>query len=157
MLKCPICGAELIHIRGDLCKCSQCLFAGDPKNITELKRNIRKIDAIIKIKEDEMEYLLDARREAILKGNAVYLRQVLNDISLTPSQANSSSYPTVAKTLSSRNKLGLMIASLELGAFLSWLIDNCYELTSGNLPLVQTLIPFIILFQAIILLAVSWE
>lgn len=156
MLKCPICGAELIHVRG-LCKCSQCLFAGDPKNIMELKRNIRKIDAIIQMKEDEKEFFLEARKEAILKGNVVYLRQVLNDISLTQPQANSSSYPTVAKTLSFRSKLGLMIASSEVGAFLRWLIDNCYELSSGNLPLVQTLIPFIILFQAIILLAVSWE
>lgn len=155
-MKCPICGTNLLHVRSDLFECPQCLFVGSPKNVMEIISYIRKIDAIIETKEDEKEYLLDARREALLKGNAVYLKRVLNDVGLNFPQTTSSSNPVVAKKPSFASTLGLMIASLELGAFMSWFIDNCYELTSSHLPLTQALIPFIILFQALILLVVAW-
>lgn len=155
-MKCPICGANVLHTRPHICKCPKCSFVGTPKYIMKLLDDIRKIDTILKRMEDEKEYLLDVRREA-LKGNVAYLNRVLNEVSSNPSQNPSSSNPAMAKRPSSASKLGLMIASLELGAFVSWVVDNGYELASGNLPSTQALIPFILLFQALILLVISWK
>lgn len=155
-MKCPICGANVLHARSRICKCPKCSFIGTTDDIVELSGGIRKIDTILETMKDKKEYLLDARREA-LKGNVAYLNHVLEKTGSNPSQNYSSSNLALSRRSSSGSKLGLMIASLELGAFMSWLIDNCYALVDGDLQPTQTVIPFIFLFQALILLAVSWK
>lgn len=149
-MKCPRCRTELLHVKGNICECPQCTFMASPKDVKEFTSNIRKIDAIIKANKDENEYLLDARSQALIRGNIAYLQEVLAEIGSTPN-----SYPTNNPSLAS--KLGLMIASIELGSFMSWFVDNCYQLAEGKIPSIQALIPFIFLFQAVILLVVSWH
>lgn len=156
-MKCPRCDATLLGVGGDLYECPQCFYIGSFKGILEFKKTIRQVDSIIETKEAEKEYLLDARREAILKGNTVYLQKVLTENSSYSPQVYSSSCPVIVKRKSFRSKLGLMLASVELGAFMSWLLDNFYALMDGKLPLIQGVLPFVFLFQSVILLVVSWD
>lgn len=153
-MKCPICGTNLAYVRYDLCECPECLFGGEPKKILQLIGYLKEIDDIIERLENERDYLLNTRKEALIYENLTRLQQVLRE---QRHQTPSSSCLTVTENLSTTRRLGLMIASLELGAFVGWFIEYYYELASGYLPLPQALLPFMFLFQAMLLLVVSWK
>jgi len=152
-LKCPICGVTLLHNSSGSYKCSNCQFEGKRNEILELKRNLQKIDAILDMKQAEIEYWHETRRLAI-QGVRQYVRNAFSANHSNPSQASTT---TTVQKRSIKMKLGQMLASIEIGTSSGWFVYNSYALATGTLSSAYALIPFIFLIQGIVLFIVSCE
>jgi hypothetical protein len=78
-MKCPVCGEALVGMRNGLYECLACSVSGTFSDILELKHLIARTDALIEAKKMEIEYMLDARREVLIRGSATYLKKVLGN------------------------------------------------------------------------------
>lgn len=206
-MKCPRCGEILLGIGNGLYECLSCSYVGTFRNITELKLDLHRVDALIESKKMEIEYLLDARREAIIRGGKTYLKKVLEnygfrnitnledgvyridalietiktrieqlldarreamirgsntclkvvlgDYGVRTSKPAMVQIRTGREKKSVRSTFGLIVASAEVGAFLDWFANSFYALMDGKIPLVQGIVPIILLFHGIILIIVA--
>jgi hypothetical protein len=134
--------------------CPQCLFTGNLDDILEFTESLRKIDGMIDTLEARRTFLLEARRDAVLNGSIVYLRKVLTDIKLNPSIVTANCYQMFHQKSPPARRRGMVVATVELSAFMGWFVGNYYALMDGKLPLAQAAIPFIFLFQSLILFSV---
>ncbi|MCW3985328.1 MAG: hypothetical protein NWE91_02825 [Candidatus Bathyarchaeota archaeon] len=139
--KCPNCGAPLNESPDGLHDCTQCEVHGDNERIKRIEAGLHVIDPLIEQDTKKLRERENLRR---------FIIRFAPPPSLVIKTENFEELEKKSMESPFKTRLGFLIGSMEVAAFLGWFTTNIHNFVNGKLHSIEFMVPFLILLQGIV-------